>query len=85
VPTPTDYRKQFIKAFDELARHRERHDVLADFLEMAVSAIRKRTVPPGPAADALEEQYMAVVRRNRPDDWKTACKTFQIPGVNSVQ
>ncbi len=78
MPTPTDYRKQFIKAFDELARHRERHDVLADFLEMAVSAIRKRTVPPGPAADALEEQYMAVVRRNRPDDVRAMPKLLGI-------
>ncbi len=60
MPSPTDYRKQFIKAFDVLARHRERHDVLADFLEMAVCAIRKRTLPPGPAADALEERYMGV-------------------------
>jgi hypothetical protein len=68
VPTPADHRKQFIKAFERLARHHERHDVLADFLELAVCAIRKTTLAPGPAADALEEQYMAVVRRNRPED-----------------
>ena len=68
MPTPADSRKQFIKAFDRLAHHRERHDVLADFLEMAVCAIRKTTVPLGPAADALEGQYMAVVKRNRPED-----------------
>jgi hypothetical protein len=68
VPTPADYRKQFIKAFERLTHHRERHDVLADFLEMAVCAIRKRTLPPGPAADAIEDQYMAVVRRNTPED-----------------
>ena len=68
MPTPADSRKQFIKAFDRLAHHRERHDVLADFLEMAVCAIRKNTLPPGPAADALEGQYMAVVKRNRPED-----------------
>jgi hypothetical protein len=49
VPTPADLRKQFIKAFDHLAHDRERHDVLADFLEMAVCAIRKKTLPPGPA------------------------------------
>jgi len=68
VPSPTDLRKQFIKVFDRLAHHRERHDVLADFLEMAVCAIRKKTLPPGPAADALEDQYMSVVKRNRPED-----------------
>jgi N-6 DNA Methylase len=68
VPTPADLRKQFIKAFESLARHRDKHDVLVDFLELAVCAIRKRTVPPGPAADALEEKYMAVVRRNKPED-----------------
>ena len=68
MPTPADLRKQFIKAFDRLAHHRERHDVLADFLEMAVCAIRKKTLPLGPAADAIEEQYMAVVKRNRVED-----------------
>jgi N-6 DNA Methylase len=68
VPTPADLRKQFIKAFERLAHHRERHDVLADFLEMAVCAIRKKTMPPGPAADVLEAQYMAVVKRNTPED-----------------
>jgi hypothetical protein len=68
VPTPAKHRKRFIKAFESLAHHRERHDVLADFLDMAVCAIRKTTVPPGPAADAIEDQYMAVVKRNVPED-----------------
>ncbi len=68
MPTPADHRKQFIKAFESLAHHRERHDVFADFLEMAVCAIRKRTLPPGPAADAFEGQYMAVVKRNAAED-----------------
>jgi hypothetical protein len=68
VPTPAEHRKQFIKAFERLAHHRERHDVLADFLELAVCAIRKTTLPQGPAADALEGQYMAVVKRNTPED-----------------
>jgi hypothetical protein len=68
VPTPAEYRKQFIKAFESLAHHRERHDVLADFLEMAVCALRKTTVPPGPAAEAIEAQYMDVVKRNTPED-----------------
>ncbi len=68
MPTPADLRKQFIKAFDRLAHHRERHDVLADFLEMAVCAIRKTTLPPGLAAEALEDQYMSVVKRNTVED-----------------
>lgn len=68
MPSPAEHRKQFIKAFESLARHRERHDVFADFLEMAVCAIRKRTMPPGPEADGIEAKYMAVVKRNRPDD-----------------
>jgi len=68
VPTPADLRKQFIKAFESLSRHRERHEVLADFLEMAVCAIRKKTVLPGPEADAIEAQYMAVVGRNAVED-----------------
>lgn len=68
MPTPADLRKQFIKAFNSLARQRERHAVLADFLETAVCAIRKRTLPPGPEAEALEAQYMAVVKRNRAED-----------------
>ena len=68
MPTPAEHRKRFIKTFESLAHHRERHDVFADFLDMAVCAIRKRTLPPGPAADALEDQYMAVVKRNLPED-----------------
>lgn len=68
MPSPADLRKQFIKTFERLAHHRERHDVLSDFLEMAVCAIRKKTLPPGPAADAIEAQYMAVVKRNTPED-----------------
>jgi N-6 DNA Methylase len=68
VPTPADHRKRFIKIFESLAHQRERHDVFADFLDMAVCAIRKRTVQPGPEAEAIEEQYMAVVKRNAADD-----------------
>ena len=68
MPPCTDPRKLFIKAFEALARHRERHDVWVDFLEMAVCAIRKTTVPPGPAADAIEADYMAVVKRNAVED-----------------
>jgi hypothetical protein len=68
VPKPADLRKQFIKAFERLSRHRERHDVLVDFLEMAVCAIRKKTVLPGPEADAIEARYMVVVGRNAVED-----------------
>jgi len=68
VPTPADHRKQFIKAFESLAHHRERHDVFSDFLQMAVCAIRKKTMAPGPAADAIEAEYMAAVKRNRVED-----------------
>ena len=68
MPTPADLRKRFIRAFNDLAHQRERHDVLTDFLDMAVCAIRKKTLPPGPAADAIEAQYMAVVKRNKVED-----------------
>lgn len=68
MPTPADLRKRFIKAFDALARHRERHAVLADFLELAFCAVRKPTLPPGPEAEAIEARYMAVVARNKPED-----------------
>ncbi len=78
MPTPADHRKQFIKAFESLAHHRERHDVLADFLDMAVCAIRKTTVPPGAAADAIEAQYMAVVKRNRSEDVRAMPKLLGI-------
>lgn len=68
MPSPNDIRKQFIKGFDRLAHHRQRHDVLSDFLDLAVCAIRKTTVPAGEKADAIEAEYMAVVKRNKPDD-----------------
>lgn len=82
MPTPpADLRKQFIKVFSSLARHRERHDVLADFLEMAFCAIRKKTLPAGPEADAIEDRYMAVVRRNRPEDVREMPKLFGITAL----
>lgn len=68
MPTPAELRKQFIKAFERLAHHRERHAVLADFLEMAFCAVRKKTLPAGPDADAIEARYMDVVRRNAAED-----------------
>lgn len=76
MPTPSDHRKQFIKAFESLTHHRERHDVFADFLDLAVCAIRKTTLPPGQAADAIEAQYMAVVKRNAPEDVRKKIPTL---------
>jgi hypothetical protein len=82
VPTtPADLRKQFIKVFSNLARHCERHDVLADFLEMAFCAIRKKTLPASPEADAIEDRYMAVVRRNRPEDVREMPKLLRITAL----
>ena len=81
MPTPAEYRKQFIKAFESLAHHRERHDVLADFLEMAVCAIRKRTLPHGPAADAIEAQYMDVVKRNKVEDVRAMPRLLGLRGI----
>ena len=81
MPAPAEHRKQFIKAFESLAHHRERHDVLADFLTMAVCAIRKTTLPPGQAADAVEAEYMAVVKRNAPDDVR---KMPQLLGITAL-
>jgi hypothetical protein len=82
VPTtPADLRKQFIKVFSDLVRHRERHDVLADFLEMAFCTIRKTTLPTGPEADAIEDRYMAVVRRNRPEDLREIPKLLGITAL----
>ncbi len=81
MPTPADLRKRFIKAFEGLARHRERYDVLADFLEMAFCAIHKRTLPPGPAADAIEARYMAVVARNKPEDVRAIPELLSITAL----
>jgi len=68
VPVTADHRKQFIRTFEGLAHRRQRHDVFADFLDLAVCAVRKTTLPPGPEADALEARYMAAVARNEPAD-----------------
>jgi hypothetical protein len=81
VPSPTDLRKQFVKAFESLARHRERHDVFTDFLDMAVCAIRKKTLPLGSAADAIEAQYMAVVARNKVEDVRA---TPELLGITAL-
>jgi hypothetical protein len=60
--------RDFIKLVDELARHRRHGEVLNDFLEMAYCAVAKKThFPTSPQAEALEERYMAVVRRAKDD------------------
>src|ERR1700722_17859186 len=48
---------------------------------MAVCAIRKKTLPAGPAADALEDQYMAVVKRNAPEDVRKMPELLAITAV----
>jgi hypothetical protein len=42
--------------------------MFGDFLELAMCAIRKQTVAPGPEADAIGAQYMQVVARHHPGD-----------------
>jgi hypothetical protein len=81
VPTQAEHRKRFIKVFESLAHHRERHDVLSDFLDLAVCTIRKGTLLPGPAADALEDQYMAVVKRNAADDVRKMPELFALTAL----
>lgn len=81
MPTTADHRKDFIRAFSDLARHRERHDVFSDFLEMAVCSIRKTTLPPGEQADAIEAHYMAVVKRNQVDDVRAMPKLLGITAL----
>jgi phosphatidylserine/phosphatidylglycerophosphate/cardiolipin synthase-like enzyme len=52
-------------------------DKLKEFT-IAYNAVKR----PGPDPDAFIED---AVGKAEPPNWKTACKTFQIPGVNSVQ
>jgi hypothetical protein len=63
-----NYKSQFLKVFDGIARHHSRYERFADFLELATCAVRKTTLPPGPDADALEQRYMNVVARYAADD-----------------
>ena len=75
MPTPA-HQKQFIKAFESLAHHRERHHVLADFLEMVVCAISKTILPPGPTA-ILRVKLGATLRRRLVDDSRAATERFR--------
>ena len=81
MPAPADLRKQFIKAFGSLAQRRQRHEVFADFLELAVCAVRKTTLPPGAEAHGLEERYMATVRRNTPEDVRAMPELLRITAL----
>lgn len=63
-----DLTKRFIRILDRFDRGHSRSDHFADFLELACCAVRKTTMPPGPEADAIEDRYMAIVGRHRPDD-----------------
>lgn len=63
-----DLTKRFIRILDGFDRSHSRSDHFADFLELACCAVRKPTMPPGPEAEAIEDRYMAIVRRHRPDD-----------------
>lgn len=74
----SEYRKQFLKIFDSIGRHHSRYERFADFLELATSAIRKATVPPGPEADAFEARYMKTVARYPPDDVRTMPKLLAL-------
>lgn len=59
--------KRFIKIVDSFGNHLSWRDKFNDFLEAAFCAIAKLTAPSEEAADALEERYMAVIRRYEPD------------------
>lgn len=60
--------QRFIRTIDGFDRRRNRHEHFSDFLELACCAVRKPTMPPGPEADAIEDRYMSIVGRHRPDD-----------------
>ena len=57
------------KTIGEIAYSKHMGDRFGDFLEMAYCALAKPMVlGGGDAADRLEERYMAVVKRNKPED-----------------
>lgn len=68
MQSTSDLTKRFIRILDGFERSHSRSDHFADFLELACCAVRKTTMPPGPEADAIEDRYMAIVRRHRADD-----------------
>jgi len=74
----SEHQKQFLKIFDSVGRHHSRYERFADFLELATSAIRKTTLPPGPEADAFEARYMNVVARYPPDDIRSMPKLLAL-------
>lgn len=60
--------KRFVRLLDGFERTHRRDEHFRDFLELACCAVRKRTVPAGPAADVLEARYVAIVARHAPED-----------------
>jgi len=65
-PRP-DPRRDFIKLVDQLAHNHSRYDVFNDFAEMAYCALCKLTLLE-PEAEKMEERYMRIVKRHKPDD-----------------
>ena len=62
------YVSQFIKAMNEIDRSKSRREVFTDYCELAYCALAKIACPTEEGRDALEEQYMSVVKRYRDKD-----------------
>lgn len=61
--------KAFIKALEQIDRSKHRAEVFRDFAELSYCALAKTRAPNAERADALETQYMDLVKRYRdPDD-----------------
>ncbi len=58
----------FVKAFNCIDQSKRRTEVFADFCELTYCALAKRACPDAAKRDALEAQYMAVVKRYRNKD-----------------
>lgn len=63
TPTSENYVKEFMRIFNKINAPYSFRERFSDFTIMAAASIRKLTMPSGPEADAVEAQYMAVVRR----------------------
>lgn len=58
----------FVKAFNCIDQSKRRTEVFADFCELTYCALAKGACPDAAKRDALEAQYMAVVKRYRNKD-----------------
>ncbi|MCX8953412.1 N-6 DNA methylase [Ruegeria sp. NA] len=58
----------FVRIINELDRSKHRDEVFRDFCELSYCALAKRACPDEAQRDALEAQYMEVVRRYRNKD-----------------